>query len=202
MSCEDNLDSSIDNSFDKIIEYVRILPYKTIELITKNLYDHHMRRLFNFKLSWSIPSEYAVDCIIKFINKHGSALEVGAGHGLWAFLIKKGANIIATDSNISHGSTSKNKFIEVVEMDHKTAIATYPTEVLFMSWPSYDDKFAAESLRVFLGKYLIYIGEDVGGCTADDEFFEIIGDEWELIQCIDIPQWNGIHDTLNFYERK
>ena len=44
-------------------------------------------------------------------------------------------------------------------------------QCLFLSWPAYDCK------------YLIFIGE-INGCTANDNFFVILNNEWITIKNI------------------
>ena len=49
-------------------------------------------------------------------------------------------------------------------------------ELFVMSWP-YMDPVAANVWKAMRpGSYLLYIGEDRGGCTADDEFFDLVGE--------------------------
>lgn len=61
-------------------------------------------------------------------------------------------------------------------------------------WPS-------ETLMNYRGDTLVYIGEGGGGCTGDDLFHEILGEEWHVEDFYEIPQWYGIHDDLYVYKR-
>ena len=61
---------------------------------------------------------------------------------------------------------------------------------------------ASNCLKYFKGKYVIYIGEGYGGCTADDLFHSELKNKYNLINEIYIPQWDGIHDSLYIYEKK
>ena len=77
-----------------------------------------------------------------------------------------------------------------------------------MVWPPYDDPFAYKSLSAFRGNKLIFIGEGAGGCTGDDDFFNLLCSQWQEVTNIGpedwegIPNWHGIHDRLHLYSRK
>ena len=49
---------------------------------------------------------------------------------------------------------------------------------LFLCWPGYQDTFADEALARFTGHVLIYVGEQAGGHTANDAFFDRLGRDW------------------------
>jgi len=160
-------------------------------------------------ISWAIPDQTSINKLVNVLADKGSILEIGAGFGLWAALLKaNGLDVVATDPFLSHGldnvassQRSSKTYTDVVCMDHLKAIETYNTPCLFLCWPSYDDSFAAEALTAFQGKYLIYIGERSGGCTANDEFFEILDDNWSRLEYISIPSWEHINDGLYIYVR-
>jgi hypothetical protein len=61
------------------------------------LQDSLLRKPFIYNYSWAIPSPEAIAEIAAFIGDD-KCLEIGAGRGLWAFLLKEaGVPIIATD---------------------------------------------------------------------------------------------------------
>ena len=51
------------------------------------------------------------------------------------------------------------------------------------------------------GDRLVYVGEGDGGCNASDAFFIELARAWTLTTEVEIPQWYGIHDYLQVYER-
>jgi hypothetical protein len=59
----------------------------------------------------------------------------------------------------------------------------------------------ANCLKNYRGNTVIYIGEDAGGCTGNDEFHGILDREFKLINTQEIPQWYGIHDVMFVYRR-
>ena len=164
------------------------------------------RRDYANQFGWSVPSKEAIEKIKEFVGNE-SVLEVGAGRGLWAKLMQDaGISVVPTDYFVSHGiEKEKNPrtFTEVEKLKHLDAVNKYgDNKVLMLSWPPYNDPMAYETLKNFNGDKLIYIGEGVGGCTADDQFCKLLNELWQEIEIIDIPQWSGIHDYLTLYVRK
>lgn len=137
-----------------------------------------------------------------FIGKR-TCLEIGAGGGFWAKLLKdKGSNVIPTDnfSWIKRG-TGKICHTRVVSLDVVSAVRHHrEADVLMTIWP-YMDEMAESALREFAGNRLIYIGEGEGGCTATDGFFDLLYKEWREVADYDIPQWEGINDRVHMYIR-
>jgi hypothetical protein len=56
-------------------------------------------------------------------------------------------------------------------------------------------------MEAYDGNTIVYVGEGEGGCCAGEDFFEFVS-EWNLIETIPIPQWDGIHDYMFVYRRK
>jgi len=152
------------------------------------------------RYAWSIPSPRAIEALVS----RGPIVEVFAGTGSWASLIKKaGGDIIATDSlpGRNHWCKVEEPYTDISQLDAVKAAKMYPERMLFMSWPPMNEA-AYRCLRAYRGTRLAYIGEDAGGCTATDDFFAELEDpRWLLEETIRIPQWFGLHDTLDFYRR-
>ena len=154
--------------------------------------------------SWAIPSDEAILKIREFVGEE-TILEIGAGLGYWAKLLqRKGVKLIPTDNKGASWKHNANpSFIDIICKNHTEAIESFPNAtVLFLCWPPYANPMATESLKLFRGDKLIYIGETLGGCNATDDFFSALETQWEEINDISIEQWYGIHDRLFLYERK
>ena len=163
------------------------------------------RLIFCKNYSWAIPTPNAIDRLVEFFAGKGMILSVGAGRGLWERILEdRGLRVIATDAFKSHGvETGGRMFTEVFNMDHLTAIDSFPAATtLMLCWPSYNEDFACEALGHFRGDFIIYIGEEEYGCTATCSFFHLLDKEWNLTESIEILNWKGIHDTIKIYERK
>lgn len=162
------------------------------------------RCYFTQNLSWAIPTIDAIKSIVQFAESD-QILEICSGLCLWARLIKEcDGNIIATDS-FAYQQTSQTSqitpFIDsVYKMDAVTAVKTFKTNVLLICWPNYNDSYAYDALSIFKGNKLVYIGE-YGGCTADEQFHNLLEQKWRCVNEIDIPTWQGIYDCIYMYER-
>lgn len=83
------------------------------------------------------------------------------------------------------------------------AIQKYPSEVLYLSWPTYNHSWAQEALVEFKGDWLVYVGEEPGGCCADESFFEVLEKEWtEKPFCDEQHNWWGLHCSAHIYQRR
>ena len=67
----------------------------------------------------------------------------------------------------------------------------------------FDTSFASDCLKNYKGNDLIYIGEGSGGCTGDEQFFELLDAEWDGVDNdVNIPKYEGLHDYLYYFRRK
>jgi len=153
--------------------------------------------------SWSIPSPGDIAWIKGILDGRGM-VEPGAGGGYWAWQMgQAGIDAVAYEPH----EVADNKFIRrewatLLREDHATP-AHHPDRALFLCWPSYAEPWAAQALASYSGDLLIYAGEGEGGCCADDEFFRMLGTEWEEAgaSAKHISYW-GIHCYLTAYRRK
>ena len=145
-------------------------------------------------------------------------LEIMAGSGALSKTLKdKGTNVIATDNfswrkNENGSSTeswttdSGNHYCDIEQLDAVEAIKKYKdVDYILMSWAPYEDPIATEVLKAMReynpNAVLIYFGEGWGGCTANDEFFELV-EEVEIngFDFVNVPSWYGINDTMILYK--
>lgn len=163
------------------------------------------RSLLVKQYSWAVPDERAV----KLIASLGPIVEIGAGNGYWASLIASvGGDILAFDERPYDNQWCMGSYHPIAVGGPKAA-GERPGRVLFLCWPPYDTSFADECLRRYVeagGNTLVYIGEGSGGCTGDDAFHDRIqelcdSEGWDQIDCVRLPQWEGIHDYLFVYRK-
>lgn len=199
---------SLDQSFNQIAMKSILSPY------FKANYDNYasiqmnleLRNNFVRQFSWAIPTPNVVRKICDAtVGK--KIIEVGAGTGLWAKLLKlSGSEIIATDSFESHGYREDNTYLPVHNLEAVAAIEqNRDCDVLMLIWPAYDTDMAERALKAFNGSIVIYIGEGYGGCNANDEFFDELQQNFEELRSHDdiyVPTWFGIHDGLEIHQRK
>jgi hypothetical protein len=144
--------------------------------------------------SWAIPTLEA----IRVIRKYAPIIEVGAGGGYWSHLISlDGTTTVTLDNQTNtYQKTWRSSQRGGAELLH-----LYSDHSLFLCWPPHDSSMASDCLLAFKGKYLIYIGEDQDGCTADDQFFSILKESFLEIEIVRIPTWPNIHDQLRIFKR-
>jgi len=177
------------------------IPYESVP------YEFMRRDRFISKYAWAVPSREAVKRLKEFVGR-GLVLEVGSGKGLWAKLLQEeGVSVTATDdmswTKSERFDPSSGQFLEVLNMDAEVAVRSFPGhEALLMVWPPYDDPMAEKALNGFSGNKLILVGEDKSGCTANKMFFNDLGDQWDDVGRVSLPQWPGIHDMMTFWSRK
>ena len=96
---------------------------------------------------------------------------------------------------------------DVVKADAATQdLSRY--DVVIMSWPDYDEPFAATiagNMRV--NQQLLYQGEGWGGCTGDETFHKTLSEKFmedeELSDRLDAAhiRFDGIYDNWRFYTK-
>lgn len=152
--------------------------------------------------AWAIPSDEALRKIVNFAPR---ICEIGAGTGYWAYMLSQyGANVVAYDIAIPgiHDNKWEHKktWFDVKHGDALT-INQHQDRALMLCWPPYSKPMAEAALQLYTGQRVIYIGEGSYGCTATEKFHEILDNEFTG-ECVDIPQWDGLHDSVYLMERK
>ena len=162
--------------------------------------------------AWAIPDDKALE----IIAQHRRIVEIGAGTGYWAALLAaRGVDIVAYDAappgsgacacgcELSSNHWHMNAPLRYsVERGGSEMAAEHSSRALFLCWPPYSNSMAADCLRAYRGRFVIYVGEGVGGCTGDDTFHEMLDKDWSVVTEHTLPQWPGIHDYLAIYAKK
>lgn len=154
------------------------------------------------RYAFGVPDRAALAAI----KKHAPIVELGAGTGYWAYLLRnRGVDIEAYDLAPPDRAPNAYKFEPRIWTEVKTGgvevLDQYPDRALFLCWPGYKDTFADEAVRAYTGQVLIYVGEDAGGHTANAAFFERLERDWVRSEQLAIPQWSGAHDHLSIFRR-
>lgn len=156
------------------------------------------------EFGWAIPCDEAIQTIL---DLNIPILSVGSGRAYWEFCLKRaGANITATDSVVGVGQysgASPKTWMPVAQKNALEAISgNMGNTALMMVWASYNDDWSGLCLQKYIkngGKYLIWVGEGVGGCTGDALCHYIMNNQMKKLKRVDIPQWDGLHDSLTIY---
>lgn len=172
-----------------------------------------LRRLYIEKYSFPLMTQEVAKDLANFIKGGSTVLEVCCGSGYVSKCIHDAdpsIKFICTDNlswernndrNHCYNDLWKSHFMDIIEMDAKEAIEKYADQIdyVLLSWPEYDTPIGAEILGMCVDKDIpmIYIGEQQCGCTADDDFFEIIYHECDMDTISEeyIP-FDGLHDDI------
>ena len=171
------------------------------------------RYAFTNRYTWALPTWGVISKIAAFVGD-ARVLEVAAGSGLWAALLKaQGVDIVATDRQPWQqervidgkqftGAYPWDGYLDVKRQYALSAVKQYrDCDALMLCWPTYDTSLAYRATREFRGSKLIYVGESDGGCTGDDDFHALLRDKWELVRAHRVCQWSYLHDALYLYQR-
>lgn len=137
-------------------------------------------------------------------------VELGAGIGwLGHWLGQYGVGVQALIDNKSWVEFSQQGYLEIVQqMDSFDYLMLHPeVELFILSWPQEDDQATRIWQALCPGQYLLYIGEDKGGCTADNDFFglihghEVVNDvTWKMKQSF--LSFDDFHDQPHLYRKR
>lgn len=142
------------------------------------------------KYSWAVPSEAA----IKHLVSLSPLIEIGAGTGYWAYLIREaGGEIVAFDEFPYCNDQANNKWSEVLKGD-ENKVLDFPNHTLFLCWPPNKSPMAYNCLKNYKGDKLVFVGE-YETCCADDDFFKLLEKDY-LGRIMEIPSFMGIHDVF------
>lgn len=161
---------------------------------------HYLRPDLVRAFSWAVPNWKALDAIER--HSPSGVIEIGAGTGYWAHrLALNDVRVMAFDIKPFENGQAANAWFNVVQGGPEKA-ALHPDKTLFLSWPPYAESMASDALQAYTGNTVIYIGEGWGGCTADDEFHDALNTYWKRVELVELPQYNGIHDSLFIFIRR
>ncbi|BHH85868.1 hypothetical protein [Desulforhopalus sp. 52FAK] len=138
-----------------------------------------------------------------------SIVELGAGIGwLGYWLSKYGIKLQASVDNKSWPDFALDHYLTTVEkMDSLEYVLLHPeVELFILAWPQEDDLAARIWDALQLGQRLLYIGEERDGCTADNQFFDLIhGHEVNTNATLAMKQsflsFDDFHDQPYLYQK-
>ncbi len=159
--------------------------------------EHARRRTFIAFYGYAVPTREAVRAIAGFFDGR-SVVEVCAGQGLWARLLRdEGVSVVATDESEPQGAP----YVCVERRNAAAAIAAHgECDALLICWPPDRQPAAAHALRCFGGDRLVYVGDE--RFTGSAAFHGLLSRHWRLQHRLALPSWPGIEDSARFYVRR
>eukprot|EP00026_Physarum_polycephalum_P010766 Phypoly_transcript_10945.p1 GENE.Phypoly_transcript_10945~~Phypoly_transcript_10945.p1 ORF type:complete len:410 (-),score=36.33 Phypoly_transcript_10945:31-1194(-) len=180
------------------------------------LFFKYIRTPMTHFYSWAIPNNEALECI----KSRGPIVEIGAGSGYWAYLLRKqGVDVVALDLFPPSSGSNPSHKVHHTSIEHggPNDLEKYSDRTLLLCWPDdyhSSDKqmftFAADCLAHYKGKCIIYIGDWKGtalgaseyGYTSSREFQDRLQREFSKVQRIFVPNWPMVADDLTVWERR
>ncbi len=160
--------------------------------------------------AYAIPTQRAIVTISRF----APIVEIGAGTGYWAWLLRQiGTDIVCYDSRPPTADSDENRFhtaskcwTEVLR-GNETALDEHPSRTLFLCWPPAGDAMAFRALKRYGGEVFLYVGEmplanEVRACTGDDQFFQLLSEHWAPAHSVALPKWEFCWDRLYVFSRR
>ncbi len=179
-------------------------------------------------LAWAVPNDKAIQAL-KNLGK--PILEIGAGTGYWAWLLKEaGVDIVAYDAKDSHGGQYFRFRHECVRDGgaEQASSEEHAGRALMLCWPdivgdsALDDSdrgtFGFDTLKAHVGDTVIYIGEmgpgvvkaakgwgdpfPPGGSSASAAFQTELLAKFELVQRVELPNWPPYNSHMTIWKRR
>ena len=206
-------------SYNNLLRYFQKPPYYDIpsHIFQEKKYAYLHKHAISY-MGYSVVTKR--NCgILAEMTGHKPILEIMCGIGSYTYTLRSlGVSVIATDDYSWIDDDPKFEkwkyspwISDIQRMDACSAIEKYGKNVCYilMSWPPMNENYAALALETMRKKAshctMIYIGEEKGGVTANDNFFDIMTDvSHEYARIEDLRQsyhsWenNGFHDKQYF----
>jgi hypothetical protein len=160
------------------------------------------RKAFIRRWGFAIPCAEVVD----EVSKLSPIVEIGAGSAGWTALFRAaGIDAIATDA-VSEGTPGYGLTAAlhhpVEALRGKDAVERYSERNVFCSWPTHDDDWCSEAAKAIKrGRFLGLIGKVRGGSTGNDALFDVLERDFAFVACVEIPQFPGVDDRFEIFQR-
>jgi hypothetical protein len=198
-----------DNPLLELIEVLagaRVTPGRlpVPEPLARMLELPRRRRELASRFSWAVPTEAA----LALIGDHGPVLEVGAGTGYWAAMLRdRGVDVHPTDAEPpGTGGNSYHRegrtWLDVQRAGAVAAVQARPRRSLLICWPPPDDDTAGyAALRAYSRDTVLYIGGGADGPTGTARLHRELNLNWTVTDELALPSWPGIPDRFTVWRR-
>ena len=159
-----------------------------------------VRGIATREYAWAIPDDDA----IYVCSKASPIVEMGAGKGYWAELLRRnGVKVDAFDGfeDGGFGYKQADTWGTVWSGGPEELLHYDPSWSMLLVWPPYRDTFGTECVMAYQGEHVILVGEDSWGCTGDAMLHTVLKHAWRMTERVHIPSWDGISDYLRVFER-
>ncbi len=177
--------------------------------------SYHQRKRYNQEFGFCL---FTAECIFTLANlcKGKKVLEAGSGSGWLADqLMQQGIAITAADwtdyrqiRDMKRGYPMRSVF----RLDHHgDAVALLPGDfdMVLLVWPNLNTPFGEQVAHAMRsGQVMILEGEEKGGSTATDEFFDVLSADFERLdaETLELNEHHrtfpGLHDRWQVLRKK
>lgn len=164
-----------------------------------------LRRQFRQDFGYVVATAEVMTVLAELLGESGPVLDAGCGSGyLSRELARRGVGTFVVDCCDFRDSRPCARGYPIHAVYQRDALGDAASFVpgrfgaVLLAWPPLNQPFALRVAWAMLpGQWLVYEGEDAGGCTADDAFFEFMADAglWERLPDAS-GRLNAVHVTL------
>jgi hypothetical protein len=193
---------ALDNPY--LDEFRSLMPTWRVPPDQRKLtYERYLvRQRLVARYAWAVPTDRAIDVLVR----HSPLVEMGAGTGYWAWLVRQaGGDILAFDrypppDPRNRWHAGERQWTEVLPGGPRL-LARHPGRTLFLCWPPQDEPMAEQSLAAFPGDTVVYVGETA---ASDGEPAWLFGrsSPWEPVEELALPRWESVRDLLLVLRRR
>lgn len=208
-----DLDADKLPSKDVFIPYLNTLDqyddFSSFEFYTQSF---AIRKVY-LDRAFVLYTDELMDSIRDFCNSRNLNVvhDLCCGTGLMSHWMKKYGIPLkkAVDNKSWTYYKMRDKFLPIVHKEHAASFVrrNRSADMFILSWPYMDPLAKMIWKHMRPGQLLFYIGEDWGGCTADDRFFssvegrEILNDEHFNKISDSFLQFKGLHDRPRLFKK-
>lgn len=160
--------------------------------------EQRLQRLY----AYAAPTPAA----LRLAARYAPLLEIGAGSGYWAWLLRQmGVDIVAYDAEPPDGTYRNSYFAGNHAWTHVReggveAIREHADRTLFLCWPPPATPMAEDCLAAFRGDVVLYAGEWRGACGTL-AFFDALEASFTLVEAVELPS-SAVQDALRVFRRR
>lgn len=164
--------------------------------------------LNKYQYGFFLPTAEVMDRLVAILYPEiggvGRVLDAGSGSGFMSKeLCRRGVEAFAVD-RCDYENQPRHLDYPLINVHQRDALGDAVPHVskrfgaVLLTWPTYDKSFAFDIAKAMHpGQLLIFEGEDKGGCTGDDQFFEYVSDyeQWLALKELS-DQLDAVHVTF------